>query len=141
MSSSGKVLPKPSRITFLNSSKIVPMQGAASTISTFLNSSKALTFFENYNKDIDFENEKIMLMDNIVQSYSDSDDVMITSALGLNAGMSMKGAIPFKNFSTTFSTMKFLKGFYNSREGDIYAKSNFTIRGNHSHAAARFANY
>ncbi|GMH50151.1 hypothetical protein TL16_g00704 [Triparma laevis f. inornata] len=104
-------------------------------------SPEATSFVNTYNTDLDTENKKILQMENVVHSYSDNEDVMITSALGLLAGMKMKGAIPFKNFSTTFSTTQHLKGFYNTKVGDIYGASAFTIRGNHSHVAARVANY
>ena len=66
---------------------------------------------------------------------------MITSGLGLIAGMEMKGAIAFRDFKTRFSTTKFLKGYYNSKEGDIYGMSEFTVRGDVSRVAARISNY
>lgn len=64
--------------------------------------------------------------------YTLAKDEMITSSLGLLAGMEMKGAIPFRTFKTTFSTTKYLKGYYNLKEGDIYVKTSFMVRGNHS---------
>ena len=76
-------------------------------------------------------------MDNVLQTYTDGEDAMFTAAHGLLTGMNMQGAIPFKDFPITFSTTKFLKGFYNVKEGDIYAKSTLTIRGDHSRVAAR----
>lgn len=62
---------------------------------------------------------------------------MITSAQGLIAGLKMEGALLFRDFKATFSSIKSMKGFYNSKSGDIYADASFTIRGNHSRAAAR----
>lgn len=67
-------------------------------------------YYENYNKDLEFENEKVHQMDNIQQRDSNEEDDMITSALGLLGGMEMKGAIPFKDFETIFSDMKFMNG-------------------------------
>ena len=80
-------------------------------------------------------------MDNVQQIYSDKEDDIITSGLGLLSGMDMEGAITFKNFKTTFSTTKFLMGFFNSKSGDVYAKSALTLRGNHSLVAARMTNF
>ena len=45
------------------------------------------------------------------------------------------------DYKTTFSAQKFLKGFYNQKEGDIYVLSNYNIRGDHSAVAARMTNY
>ncbi|GMH79500.1 hypothetical protein TL16_g08167 [Triparma laevis f. inornata] len=95
---------------------------------------------QRYNEDLDFENSKILTMDNEIQQYIAKEDDMFTSALGLLSGMEMKGAIPFKTFKTTFSTHLYLQGFYNSRAGDIYVKSRFTVRANHSQLAARVSN-
>ena len=54
-----------------------------------------------------------MLMDNIAQAYTEEEDTAIESALGKLSGMDMAGAIPFTNFSTTLSTTRYMKGFYN----------------------------
>ncbi|GMI13858.1 hypothetical protein TrVE_jg10921 [Triparma verrucosa] len=66
---------------------------------------------------------------------------MINSAIGLNSGLKMKGAIPFRDFKPTFSTTKFFRGFYNTKLGDIYSMATCTLRGNHSWVAARLTNY
>ena len=91
--------------------------------------------------DVDFENEKVSQMDNVVQEYTAAEDDIITSALNLFAGLEMKDAINFKKFKPIFSTTKYLKGCYNSSLGDIYVKSIYTVRGDHSRVAARIANY
>ena len=44
-------------------------------------------------------------------------------------------------FKTVFSATRVLKGFYNFREGDIYIKTEYRVRGDHSRVAARAANY
>ncbi|GMH67701.1 hypothetical protein TrLO_g1960 [Triparma laevis f. longispina] len=80
-------------------------------------------------------------MNKIVQHYSHAEDAMISSAQGLIDGLNFKGATPFRDFRTTFSAHRYLKGFFNSREGDISAKSRFVVRGNHAHVAARLGNY
>ncbi|GMH57826.1 hypothetical protein TrLO_g10747 [Triparma laevis f. longispina] len=66
---------------------------------------------------------------------------MIDAAKGLLKGMEKEGAIPFKEFKTTYSTTKFLNGFYNTKMGDIYIHSEFVIRGDHSRVTVRVANY
>ena len=98
--------------------KIVPLNDEKSTALGCLNSPEAMKFITEYNLDVDFENEKVLQMDNVVQGYMDEEDAMITSGLGLLAGMRMKGAIFFRDFKTTFSTTKYLKGYYNSRDGE-----------------------
>ena len=75
------------------------------------------------------------------QIYTAEENKKASSGLGLITGMNMEGAITFKNFRTTFSTHKFLKGFYNANAGDIYVKSYFTVRGAYNQVAARVANY
>ncbi|GMH88099.1 hypothetical protein TL16_g11056 [Triparma laevis f. inornata] len=125
----------------MKSSKISPMQSSTSTVLAVLSSPEANQFIQDQNKDIDFENDKIMMMDNIAQVYTEEEDAAIESALGKLSGMDMAGAIPFTNFSTTLSTTRYMKGFYNYKEGDIYVKSAFTIRGDHSQVAARLSNH
>lgn len=105
--------------------------------TSILTSPATSQFIENYNKDVDFENEQVLQMDNVVQIYSDEEDEMIIFALGLASGVSLKGAVPFREFKTIFSSTKFLKGYYNLREGGIYAHASYTIRGDHSRVAAR----
>ncbi|GMH58429.1 hypothetical protein TL16_g02607 [Triparma laevis f. inornata] len=80
-------------------------------------------------------------MDNIPQTYTDDEDAIMTSALGLFTGLAMKGDVLFKNFRTTFDETKYLKSFYNKKEGGVYGKMYYTIRGNHSRVAARITNY
>ncbi|GMH69698.1 hypothetical protein TrLO_g11255 [Triparma laevis f. longispina] len=129
ISSIGKLLSKRSTISQMRSMKIVPMQANA--------------FTKDYNADVYLENEKVLQMSDVIQKYTDEEDAMIDAAKGLIRGMEMEGAaIPFKEFKTTFSTSKFLNGFYNSKMGGIYINSEFVIRGDHSRvAAARFTNY
>ncbi|GMI17179.1 hypothetical protein TrLO_g2817 [Triparma laevis f. longispina] len=98
-----------------------------STAMPVLSSTGANQFIENKNKDLEFENEKIMLMDNISQAYTEEEDAAIESALGLVSGMEMAGVTLFKNFPTTLNTTRYLRGFYLYKEGDIYAKSAFMI--------------
>ena len=112
-----------------------------STALSILTSTEANQYTKNYNLDLDFENEKVLQMDNVVQRYTEEEDAMITAGLGFIAGMEMKGAMAFRDFKTRFSATKFLKGYYNSKEGDIYGKSSFTVRGDMSHMAARVSNY
>ena len=125
----------------IKSNKVVPIQSQKSAALSVLSSPEAILHIENYNKDLDIENEKVINMDNVVQKYSDAEDDMIDTARGLLKGMKLKGAIPFANMKTTFSTTEFQKGFYNTKEGDIYSMANFTARGNHSQVAARLVNY
>ncbi|GMH96239.1 hypothetical protein TrVE_jg6456 [Triparma verrucosa] len=129
-SSIGRIKSKRTTVTRLKSNKISPMMSQTSTALSIFSSPEANLYTKNYNLDLDFENDKVLQMDNVVQRYTDEEDVMIRSGLGLIAGMEMKGAIAFREFKTTFSTTKFLKGYYNSKEGDIYGMSNFTVRGN-----------
>ncbi|GMI18687.1 hypothetical protein TrLO_g2167 [Triparma laevis f. longispina] len=112
-----------------------------SAITAFLNCPEAPLFTGNFNKDLDIESKIVLQMDNIIQEYTGEKDGMIKSSLGLIAGRNMKGAIPFKEFTTIFSSTRFLNGFYNFKEGDIYAKSTFIVRSDHSRVAARMANY
>ncbi|GMI02694.1 hypothetical protein TrVE_jg6932 [Triparma verrucosa] len=123
------------------SNKIVPMGSQLSTALSVLSSPDATTYNRDYNKDLDIESKIVRQMDNVPQMYTDEEDEMITSALGLNSGLKMKGAIPFQDFKSTFSTTKFFRGFYNSKLGDIYSMSTCTLRGNHSWVAARLTNY
>ncbi|GMI13689.1 hypothetical protein TrLO_g3306 [Triparma laevis f. longispina] len=140
-SSVGKVLSSRTTITHLKGARIIPYLDETSTALSVLNSPEAASYITNHNKDLDIENETILHMDNVVQKYSLAEDEMITNALGLLSGMKMEGAIPFKDFKTTLSTTRYLKGFYNSNKGDIYTLANFTIRGDHSQVAARVSNY
>lgn len=137
VSSAGKIRSTPSRPTLLRAMKVVPIQDEKSTALSILNAPKASTLITSYNQDLDTENATTIAMDNIVQLYSKTDDDMIMSSLGLLTGMKMKGAIPFKNFWTTFFMQKFMKGFYNQKEGDIYALSSFTCRADHSRVRVR----
>ncbi|GMI07358.1 hypothetical protein TrVE_jg10068 [Triparma verrucosa] len=98
------------------SNKVAPMMSQTSTALSIFSSPEATQYIENLNKDLDFENEKVLQMDNVIQRYTEEEDAMITSGLGLIAGMEMKGAIAFSTFKTRFSATKFLKGFYNSKE-------------------------
>ena len=125
----------------MKSGKVAPVMSQTSTALSIFSSPEANQHIKNLNKDIDFENEKVLQMDNVVQRYTDEEDAMITSGLGLIAGIEMKGAIAFRDFKTTFSATKYFKGYYNSKEGDIYSLISFTVRGNVSRAAARLANY
>ena len=111
------------------------MPSQTSTALSILSSPETNLYTKNQKKDLDFENEKVMLMDNVAQGYTDEEDVMITSGLGLVSGMEMKGAIAFRDFKTTFSTTSFLKGYYNSEEGDTYGMSKFTVRSDVSRVA------
>ncbi|GMH48474.1 hypothetical protein TL16_g00297 [Triparma laevis f. inornata] len=126
-----------SSATLLRAMKVVPIQDEKSTALSILNAPKASTFITSYKQDLDTENATTIAMDNIVQLYSKTDDDMIMSSLGLLTGMKIKGAIPFKNFWTTFSTQKFMRGFYNQKEGVIYALSSFTCRADHSRVHVR----
>ena len=66
---------------------------------------------------------------------------MVLSAVGLLAGIKMKGAIPFRKLTPTFSATNYLNFYYNVREGDIYIDAKYTVRGHHSLVAARQVNY
>ncbi|GMH48380.1 hypothetical protein TrLO_g4527 [Triparma laevis f. longispina] len=74
------------------------MTNSKSTALYVLSSPEANLYYENCNADLKFESEKVKLMDNIAQFYTDEEDPMITSGLGLIAGIEMKEAIPFRNF-------------------------------------------
>ena len=140
-SSKGQVLSSSRSNVTIRTMKIVPILDEKLTACSILNSPIANSFMHLYNKDRQLENDVAFKMDNEVQLYTPSEDDMITSGLGLMTGLKMKGAIPFKNFRTTFSSTKFVKGYYNSREGDIYIHSSFTLRADPCEVAARFANY
>ncbi|GMH92472.1 hypothetical protein TrST_g1906 [Triparma strigata] len=140
-SSVGRILSQSSQSSLIASMKIVPLQDEKVTAVSCLNSPAAEAFIKNYNKDLEVENEKVIQMDSCLQEYSEEEDSAITSGLGLLAGLKMKGAIPFRLFHSTFSTTKFLKGFYNSKEGDIYGAADFNVTGDHSRVAARLSNY
>ncbi|GMH65111.1 hypothetical protein TrLO_g5212 [Triparma laevis f. longispina] len=137
----GKVLSKRTSITPMQSNKIMPMLSETSSIADFLNCPEPFLFTGNFNKDLETESKTVLRMDNIIQKYTNEEDAMITSSSGLIAGMNMKGVIPFKEFSTTFTTTKFQRGFCNRKEGDIYSISKFTARGNHSRVATRLVKY
>lgn len=133
-SSFGRRLAQRSTIANLKSNKILPVpvpQSQHFAALDFLSAPEVTRFMQRYNEDLDFENSKILTKDNEIQQYIAEEDDMFTSALGLLSGMEMKGDIPFKTFKTTFSTHLYLQGFYNSRAGDIYVKSRFTVRVNH----------
>ncbi|GMH83489.1 hypothetical protein TL16_g09612 [Triparma laevis f. inornata] len=137
----GNSLSIPTRATLLESAKIVPFDSSPSTALSFLDSPEAVVYKENYNRDVEYENETILQMDNISQGYDEKEEEIIAAGIGIIEGLKMKGAIPFQSFSTTFSSTRFLKGFYNSNEGDIYNKTIFTVNGSHSRVAARVAHY
>ncbi|GMH51051.1 hypothetical protein TrST_g8578 [Triparma strigata] len=141
-SSVGKVLTKRSTISNMLSNKIVPFNPdeKQAALAVF-NSPEAVLHVKNFNKDVDVENEIVLQMDNVPQLYTEAEDEIITSGLGLLDGMKMKGAIPFKEFKTAFSATRVQKGFYNSKDGDIYVMSEYTVQGDHSYVAARIANY
>ncbi|GMI00639.1 hypothetical protein TrST_g8799 [Triparma strigata] len=140
-SSTGRIKSQRPRIIRLKNNKVAPMMSQTSTALSIFSSPEANLYSKNYNKDLDFENEKVLQMDNVVQRYTDEEDAMITASLGLISGMEMKGAIAFRDFKTSFSATKYLKGYYNSKEGDIYGMSKFTVRGDVSRVAARITNY
>ena len=108
------------------------MGSQTSTALSVMSSPEATKYMEKHNKDLEIESEMVRQMNNEIQMYTDEEDEMINSALGLNSGLNMKGAIPFQDFKSTFSTTKFLRGFYNAKLGDIYSVSTCTLRGNHS---------
>ncbi|GMH68152.1 hypothetical protein TL16_g04862 [Triparma laevis f. inornata] len=125
----------------MRSNKIMPMESQKSTALSVLSSPEAKLYIDNRNTDLNFKNEKVLQMDNIIQHYTDKEDEMISSGIGLLRGMEMKGAIPFKNFKTKFSATSFMQGFYNAKDGDIYGRAEYTARGDHSRVAARLTNY
>ncbi|GMH74855.1 hypothetical protein TL16_g06574 [Triparma laevis f. inornata] len=144
-SSVGRILSNRKIRARVSAVKIAPIMGKSSTAcqTAFgcLNSPEAKTYAEAYNKDLDIETKTGLQMDCVIQTYTSTADKMITTGLRINSGMKMIGAIPFKNFKTTISTTQFLDGYYNSKSGDIYTKTSFTVRGDHSRVAARIANY
>ncbi|GMI00256.1 hypothetical protein TrLO_g11332 [Triparma laevis f. longispina] len=91
----------------MNKNKIVPMPSQASTALAVFSLPEANLFVDNLNKDIETENEKVIQMDNVVQTYSEAEEDMISTSRGLIQGMKLKGAIPFTDFKTTFSSTKF----------------------------------
>ena len=109
-SSIGRILSNRAPTIRIRRTQIAPITSQMSTSLSILSSPEAILYRKNYNKDLDFENEKVLQMDNVVQRYTDEEDAMITSGLGLIAGMEMKGAIAFRDFKTRFSATKFLKG-------------------------------
>ncbi|GMH86654.1 hypothetical protein TrST_g13924 [Triparma strigata] len=125
----------------MSKNKIMPMESQSSTTLSILSSPEATKYVENHNKDLETESELVRQMDNVVQHYTEKEDEMISSGIGLLDGMKMKGAITYKEFKTDFSATRVLKGFYNFREGDIYIKTEYIVRGDHSYVAARAANY
>ncbi|GMH78487.1 hypothetical protein TrST_g4778 [Triparma strigata] len=142
LSSAGKVKSTPPRVTLMTSkNKIMPMENQLSTALNVLSSPDATMYGKNYNKDLEIESEIVRQMNNEMQMYTDEEDNMINSAIGLNSGLKMKGAIPFRDLKPTFSTTKFFRGFYNTKLGDIYSMATCTLRGNHSWVAARLTNY
>ncbi|GMH51841.1 hypothetical protein TrLO_g2011 [Triparma laevis f. longispina] len=126
--SSVRALSAASRKTFMQSLKIVPLTDNKSTALAVLNSPEATEHINNFNHDLKFENEKVLHMNNTLQKYIPAEDEMISSGLGLIAAAKLKGAIPFREFKTTFSATSFLRGYYNYDEGDIYQFSIFTVR-------------
>ena len=97
LSSAGKVKSTPSRVTLMMSkNKIVPMESQSLTALSVLSSPEATKYVEDHNKDLETESELVRQMDNVVQHYTEKEDEMISSGIGLLDGMKMKGAIPFK---------------------------------------------
>ncbi|GMH90820.1 hypothetical protein TrST_g3882 [Triparma strigata] len=142
VSSVGKILSSKSSVARKKNNTIVPLiENLASTAFSVLNSPNAMMYMENKRRDNEFEEKKIDLMDNKIQSYTHEEDEMFTLAQGLLSSIKMKGAIQFKNYKKTFSQTLTFQGFYNLKEADIYIKATYKVRGNHSHVAARFTNY
>ena len=138
----GKVKSTPTRYTLITSKhRIVPVERQSLMAPSILSSPEAIMYTKNHNKDLEIESEMVRQMNNELQIYTDEEDEMINSAIGLNSGLKMKGAIPFQDFKSTFSTTKFVGGFYNFKLGDIYSMATCTLRGNHSWVAARLTNY
>ncbi|GMH80367.1 hypothetical protein TL16_g08517 [Triparma laevis f. inornata] len=92
----------------MKSMKIVPIIDNKPTALSVRNSPDATGFIGNYNRDLEFENDKVLQMDDEIQKYTSAEDDMITDGLGLIAGMKMEGAVLFKEFKTVFSTTQFL---------------------------------
>ena len=80
----------------MSKNKIMPMESQSSTALSILSSPEATKYVENHNKDLETESEIVRQMDNVVQHYTETEDEMISSGIGLLDGMKMKGAIPFK---------------------------------------------
>ncbi|GMH64698.1 hypothetical protein TrST_g10111 [Triparma strigata] len=138
LSSAGNIKSTPSRVTLMMSkNKIMPMESQSSTALSVLSSPEATKYTEAYNKDLETESEIVRQMDNVVQHYTETEDEMILSGIGLLDGMKMKGAIPYKEFKTAFSTTRVQKGFYNSQDGDIYIKTEYTFNLNTSNFGLR----
>ena len=98
-SSIGKTLKSARRISKLMSNKIVPQrteQSATSAALMFLNSPDSEQHVNKYNEDVEFENKQMVQMDSVPQQYTEEEDNMISSAIGLMEGMKIKGAIPFR---------------------------------------------
>ena len=74
----------------MSKNKIVPMK------TSILSSPVATKYVEDHNKDLEIESELVRQMDNVVQHYTEKEDEMISSGIGLLDGMKMKGAIPYK---------------------------------------------
>lgn len=72
------------------------MESQTSTALSILSSPEANDYVEKRYKDLDFGNEKVLLMNNVVQRYTAEEDEMIVSALRLVSAMKTKGAIPFQ---------------------------------------------
>lgn len=64
----GRILERPSRPTLMGGMKIVPVQDEKSMAASCLNTSDAVAFIEDFNADLEFENEKVIQMDNIIQT-------------------------------------------------------------------------
>ena len=86
-------------------SKIAPdVVSTSSTALSCLSSPEASLFIENNNKDVDYENKKVIQMSATEQIYTAEENKKASSGLGLITGMNMEGAITFKNFRIRFST-------------------------------------
>ena len=107
-SSIGKTLKSARRISKLMSNKIVPQQSATSAALMFLNSPDSELHVNKYNEDVEFENKQIVQMDSVPQQYTEEEDNMISSAIGLMEGMKIKGAIPFRgeNYSNALASLR-----------------------------------
>ena len=121
--------------------KIVPHIVPKSAEVKFLESPESMMYVTRFNADVIYENKIVLQIDNVVQLYTEDEDEIVASAIGLLAGLNMKGAIPYRNFKTTFSSCSHLKGYLNTSEGDIYALATFFVSGFHSRVAARLTNY
>ena len=123
------------------SNKIVPHVVPKSAEVKFLESPESMMYVKRFNADVTYENKIVLQIDNVVQLYTEDEDEIVASAIRLLAGLNMKGAIPYRNFKTTFSSCSHLKGYLNTSEGDIYALATFFVSGFHSRVAARLTNY